>query len=267
MNATKICRICGIEKPLSGFRFRNDSKKYRNECKDCCNRHSADYRRTHKAQIAELNKRYDEEHKAELAEYSKNYQKHHLDKFREYNKKHRENMTEEQRQRLNEREKIYREPRKNDPAYLEKRRIWDRNSTKRRRKEITAYEQKRKQNDPVFKLKKQIRNEIRASFNRRGLRKSKHTEEIIGCSTEFLCKHLYETYLKRYGIEYDGKEPVHIDHIKPLSNAKTEQDVIKLCHFSNLQLLKAEDNLYKNDNESYLPLLQYSVSETQKTSS
>lgn len=31
----KICRICGIEKPLTDFYYRKDSKKYRSECKDC----------------------------------------------------------------------------------------------------------------------------------------------------------------------------------------------------------------------------------------
>lgn len=40
---------------------------------------------------------------------------------------------------------------------------------------------------------------------------------------------------------------VHIDHIIPLATAKTEEDVIKLCHYTNLQLLKGEDNLSKGD--------------------
>ena len=44
---------------------------------------------------------------------------------------------------------------------------------------------------------------------------------------------------------YDNKEKVHIDHIIPLATAKTEEDVIKLCHYTNLQLLKAKDNLKK----------------------
>lgn len=255
MEITKICRICGIKKPLSEFRFRNDSKKYRNECKDCLNRYGANYRRTHKEQMTEFNKKYYREHKAELTEYNKNYQRLHLDKYRKYNKKCRENMTEEQKQKANERYKRFRERKKNDQIYIEKIREWSRESSKRRRKKITAYEQARKQKDPIFKLKKQIRNEIRASFNRRGFRKSKHTEEIIGCDTEFLCDYLCKTFLQRYGTEYDGKESVHIDHIKPLSNAKTEQDVKRLCHYSNLQLLKAKDNLYKGDNESYLPQL------------
>ena len=59
-------------------------------------------------------------------------------------------------------------------------------------------------------------------------------------------EHLLQTFKSNYGYEWDKKEPVHIDHITPLAIAKTEEDIIKLCHYTNLQLLKAKDNLQKN---------------------
>ena len=40
---------------------------------------------------------------------------------------------------------------------------------------------------------------------------------------------------------------MHVDHIIPLSTANTEEDILKLCNFKNLQLLKAKDNLDKKD--------------------
>ena len=37
----------------------------------------------------------------------------------------------------------------------------------------------------------------------------------------------------------------HIDHILPLASAKDDEEVFKLCHYTNLQPLWAEDNLIK----------------------
>ena len=52
-------------------------------------------------------------------------------------------------------------------------------------------------------------------------------------------------------MEYNGTQKVHIDHIIPLATAQTEYDVYKLCHYTNLQLLNAEDNLKKRDNINF----------------
>ena len=58
------------------------------------------------------------------------------------------------------------------------------------------------------------------------------------------------SYSIRYGKEWDGKTPVHIDHIQPLSNAHTIEDVYQLNKYSDLQLLRAEDNLAKSNKEA-----------------
>ena len=39
----------------------------------------------------------------------------------------------------------------------------------------------------------------------------------------------------------------HVDHIIPLSSAKTLDDVERLCHYTNLQPLWAKDNILKSD--------------------
>ena len=248
---TRICRLCGEEKPLDEFRVRGDSGKRRTECKSCLSKYLKRYRKANKQHISELSKRYSEAHKDELSEYRLNWQRSHREKCRAYNKKSSQNMTEERRAKALLRAKRYRDARKDDAEFIEYKRVKNRESSKRRRKKITAYEMDRKKKDLVFKFKKQIRGEIRTSFNRRGFRKSAHTEEIVGCTLQELYNHLCKTYLIRYGEEYNGEKSVHIDHIIPLANAHTEEEVKKLCRWDNLQLLTAEDNLLKNADESF----------------
>jgi hypothetical protein len=39
----------------------------------------------------------------------------------------------------------------------------------------------------------------------------------------------------------------HLDHIIPLASATTEEEIIKLNHYTNFQPLWAEENLSKGD--------------------
>ena len=81
----------------------------------------------------------------------------------------------------------------------------------------------------------------------KGYTKKSKTYKILGCDYETIYHHLLNTYIKNYNCEWDGKEKVHIDHIIPISIANSEEEVIKLCHYSNLQLLKEKDNILKSN--------------------
>lgn len=62
--SSKICRLCGEEKPISRYSWRSDSGKYRTECKDCLNmirRSSPSYQQWHKNnpdRVRKLNKKH-----------------------------------------------------------------------------------------------------------------------------------------------------------------------------------------------------------------
>lgn len=242
----KQCRTCGEVKPLASFAFRKDSQKYRSECRQCNNKRCKQWRLLHPERCRELNQKYRVEHREELNAYSKKYQSEHLEAFRKYNKHYRENMTPEQKHKQAVREKRYLDSVRDNPEYIEKRKQWSRESAKRTRKHHTQYEQLRKRYDPEFKLKKQIRNSIRQAFNRRATGKPCPTEKIIGCTVQELYNYLCRTFETRYGIAYSGQD-VHIDHIAPLSVAHSQEQIIALNHWSNLQLLAPEDNLAKSD--------------------
>ena len=49
------------------------------------------------------------------------------------------------------------------------------------------------------------------------------------------------------GMNWDNYGQWHVDHIKPLSLATTEQQIIELNHYTNLQPLWAVDNIKKSN--------------------
>ena len=168
------------------------------------------------------------------------------------------------RQCKNEYERKYRETkrekfRKINKEQYEKNRKNRIESAKKYRKEHSNYLNKKRmenyyrrmKNDNLFRLKTMVRICIWHSFYRKKYIKKEKTEEILCCNLDFFYKYLLQTFYDNYGYEWDKIEPVHIDHIKPLSTAETEEDVIRLCHYTNLQLLKAEDNLKKGSKTNW----------------
>lgn len=118
-------------------------------------------------------------------------------------------------------------------------------------KQYSKNDLQRIKSDPLKMFKRQARDAIRNGFRRKGFSKTTKTEKLLGCDYNLFIKHLLETFKLNYGYDYDWKEPIHIDHIIPLKNAKTEQEVIELSHYTNLQLLKVQDNLQKGSKLNY----------------
>ena len=99
--------------------------------------------------------------------------------------------------------------------------------------------------DPIYKLKQQMNNLIYYSFKRkRKYRQTSRAYKIFGCDWKTFYNHLLDTFKNNYGKDWTI-ENVEVDHIVPLSTAKTENEVIKLCYYTNLQLLTKEDNQRK----------------------
>lgn len=170
----------------------------------------------------------------------KYYCSHCKDCMRENNKRwHRENE-----ERAKERRKKWRENNKDYSSISSKK--W-RENNKEYVKECKREDYHKNKSNKFYKLKLQTRNLIFKAYERRGYKKDSKTEEILGCDYETFMQYLLETYKKNYGTEFDNKEQVHIDHIIPLSTAKSEEEVVKLNHYTNLQLLKAKDNLEKSN--------------------
>lgn len=90
-----------------------------------------------------------------------------------------------------------------------------------------------------------LRHNVRKSFKRRGYTKRSKTGIILGESWENVKQH-FEKYFNDK-INWDTMDQWEIDHIIPLSTAKSKEDVYRLCHYTNLQPLLSEDNKKKSD--------------------
>jgi hypothetical protein len=103
----------------------------------------------------------------------------------------------------------------------------------------------RRKIDPLFVLTNNLRSRMYKFLITLNITKKNTTFEIVGCSPEFLKEHLEKQFVS--GMSWENRTDWHIDHIIPLSSAKTEEELYKLCHYTNLKPLWAEENLKKSN--------------------
>ena len=96
-----------------------------------------------------------------------------------------------------------------------------------------------------YKFKHNTRNLIRMSFKRgtNQFKKSAKTENILGCTVLEFRNYIESKFTQ--GMNWENQGEWHLDHIKPLVLANTEEEVIELNHYTNFQPLWAIDNLSK----------------------
>jgi len=114
-------------------------------------------------------------------------------------------------------------------------------------KQLSRHNKIKCQTNIQFKLSRLIRSRILQVLKRNT--KSGHTLELLGCSVEFLKKHLESKFKSGMTWDNHGFHGWHIDHIRPCSSfdlLKPEEQA-KCFHYTNLQPLWAEENLKKKD--------------------
>lgn len=268
------CKLCNAEY----------NKKYRQEHKEQIINKRNEYIKNNKEKIRQYKKDYRIKNKERIIEHSKEYYKLNKEKINKHNTENYYKNREERSKKSKiyyQKNKEYKKTKANEYYYnnideihlkqkdyyqrnkdilkkqakkyrdehIEERKKYAENYRKNNRHIINKRHNERMKQEPIYYLKHRIRALIRKSFIRRGQTKSKRTEEILGCSIDFFINYLIKTYEDNYNEKWDWKylKEVHIDHIKPLAEVNTKEEVIELCHYTNLQLLKAKDNLDKKD--------------------
>jgi len=214
---TKICTKCNVSKSYIEFTKDKRAKDgLGSECK-LCNKKNY-YENTEKERNRK--KVYLSENKEKLKDYYDQYYEKNrnskLEKCKEYR--------EENKDLIRERGKLY---------YVS-----NKDSIKKQR-------DKRKSNDPLFKLICNTRTLILTVIKNNGYSKKSRTYKILGCTFEEFKYHIENQFSE--GMSWDNRHEWHLDHITPVSWGKTEEEIIALNHYTNFQPLWAEDNLKKGN--------------------
>jgi hypothetical protein len=211
---TKTCTKCGVCQPLDNFyKVKRTKPKVRNVPHDD---HKAMCKSCYKARAAEWVKNNPEKRRAIARKWDEANSKKRKEAFTAHNKK---------------------------PEVKERMRQW-------RLANATAYMRNRRANDQMYAFKIKIRGMLRKAFDRNGYTKRSKTNDILGCTWAEFMLHIERQF--QPGMTWLNRGDWHIDHIVPLATAKTEDDVIKLNHYTNLRPLWAEDNLRKSDKMEHL---------------
>ncbi|CAN1607061.1 HNH nuclease [Candidatus Pelagibacterales bacterium] len=210
---TKSYRIKNVDK-IKDYE-RDYSLKNRNKI----NLVKKNYRLKNKDKLDQKRKEYNLKNKEKLINYGKEYRLKNIEKLINYRKEYYKNPINKVRIKKNQRT--------TKPIYVRKKRL----------------------TDPTFKLVSNIRARFKKFLNSQNIKKKNKTLELVGCSPKDLKIYIEKQFLTGMNWENYGLDIWHIDHIKPLSLAKTMDDIIrlKLMHYTNLQPLWAKDNIKKSN--------------------
>jgi hypothetical protein len=239
VNDYKVCSKCNLELPISEFYKRGDGLK--NPCKKCKSEIHKKWRQTEDGnkKMKDSNKRYESkivEGNRIIREEKKKITDE-LNRLKEVRKEERRLIKEQKLQKSLEWKKLMEYYKTDEWKEIKKEKERNRQYNKWKR---------RWNEDEMFAMKVRLRNLIRNSFRRQGYKKfDTSTEEVVGMTYDEFKEYLESKFVD--GMSWDNRGDWHIDHIIPLSSATSEEEIIGLCHYSNLQPLWAEDNMSKGD--------------------
>lgn len=223
MSELKLCTKCKKEKEVT--EFNKDSSKsdgLYSSCKSCKSKQQQKITEEQIIKIKQKTKEYREKNKDKL----KQKREKNKDKIKEWNK----NWSLKNKEHRKEYMKLWRLKNKNHIGlYNKKYRSSDTDVVKK------------------IKLAKNIRTRINMGFKNNKFIKNAQTVIILGCDFDFLKKYLESKFSEGMNWENYGRNGWHVDHIIPLSSAKNEEEMYRLCHHTNLQPLWAIDNIIKSN--------------------
>jgi hypothetical protein len=229
--------MCQEEKILEDFTFDKGNKKdgRRASCKECCRKKNAEYIKANPDKKLESDRKSYEKLKEKKLAQKKEY---YLKKKEEILLKRKE-YAANNKEKISENNKRYR---KNNLEYLKER---NRDYQRKHCKILSIKKQQLINSTPLRQFKERIRQLVKGSFYRLKHNKNRRTSQILGADWEIIKEHFVSQFKDGMTWEAFIAGEIHVDHIQPLASAKTEEELIALCHYTNLQPLWCLDNLSK----------------------
>ncbi len=249
----KKCCKCGAEKPFIEFHKQTASKDgFGKECKACCKARKREEYLRNKQKYLDRAKSYREKFPEKVSEAKKLCYQNKIDQYKQNHRKYYEDnrdavlsqakeYREKNKEVINGRDRDYYQ--RNRQEYLRKQAEYQRVNAESRNEYNRKYRKNRRQVDKMFGIKENMRARFKFELAKRGEKQSTKTNKYLGCTWEFLRGYLASKFTD--GMSWDNYGDWHVDHIIPLASARTKDELIKLCHYSNLQPLWAFDNLSK----------------------
>ncbi len=122
----------------------------------------------------------------------------------------------------------------------------------------SRYIKRRYAEEPSFALSYKVRARVYQAIRRGGATKSGRTEEIVGCSFDFLRQHIERRF--KGSMSWNNPGSFHIDHIVPLASFDlTDPAQLKVaCNWQNLRPIPPKKNMSKGaklpEPQMHLPL-------------
>jgi hypothetical protein len=229
--------MCQEEKILEDFTFDKGNKKdgRRASCKECCRKKNAEYIKANPDKKLESDKKSYEKLKEKKLAQKKEY----------YLLKKEEILLKRKEYHSNNKEKILENNRKYREANLEELRYKNKMYHRNKAAELSAKRKIRVNSTPLRQFKERIRLLTKGAFYRLKQDKRFNTHSILGADWHTVKEHFISQFKDEMTWEAFIAGEIHVDHIKPLASATTEEELVALCHYKNLQPLWALDNLKK----------------------
>lgn len=260
----KVCTKCNVEKPLDEFYVDKRSKSgVVSSCKECFNFYQKKFRDNNKSKVKLRSKSYYENNKERALKKQEKYRLKNkeeiLTKQRQYRNENCEHINKTLKVwKNNNREKVIESSKKYRKDNVEKVKEYRRkyrlenkskidNNRKKTQPLINLYLKNKRDSNPIYRLTVNMRGRLKSYLTIKNITKKNRTFDLVGCTPDFLKEHLERQFKDNMSWDNYGLHGWHIDHIIPLSSAKTEEEIYKLCYYTNLQPLWAEENIKKSN--------------------